>query len=568
LALVVHCALFSLISAAVGMLASMVIRGFIGMGLFLWLISVLWFAHVMSRTYPEWSSYVSHVTKKMLRRSMPGQGQGPDEMSEAVAELIVSKNLQRWKHGWKMALPVCILIYAWLAFVNGAVQFLWGEVEADFVEYFFFHDPMLTIIMYLGIILFFEVYPSLLTRRSHAVSYIVMMLFLVGRQSKISNICDGFLRRGMLRMMISVAAGSTPLVSAVELAHGVINIIIVFESTGAVDIEVCKLEATLVVLICITTSVMEQSHVAEIHATLKAKVSRNSETMAETLYAGMCDCTAHLDHSLIIIRPSQHLAGFLLRTPSPNAMQGMWFPALLHDADERDAFATLVGRPMGSVSNAMNVRLTDMMGNIVHARLFHTRGLNAKDETIHSIGILSQLDEERHLTERTSVLNPERTERIDEDVVSLLSSERLPLDITSPETAVAVWVDAVELQMQQYTPCFSMFCGPAPTIDMSLLDLIDCGADELKKLLQSFVNEAINDWTHARAGCQVRMKSRDPIVMGYNAYVDCAIDNPIDGDLNDVDEIVVRLTFHDIRIVKRSKDCRTRRAWPRAILHL
>mmetsp|Transcript_113653 Transcript_113653/g.253632 ORF Transcript_113653/g.253632 Transcript_113653/m.253632 type:complete len:364 (+) Transcript_113653:2-1093(+) len=337
-------------------------------------------------------------------------------------------------------------------------------------------------------------------------------------------------------------------------------------------------ESLVVVCVSITTGLFEQLHVAEIRATFRAKYSRNSETMSERLFSGICDVTVHLDHSLTIMRPTPQLEGYLLQAPRPQAMQGKWFPSLFRDELDRDAFIAMVTRPPGSFANTMNVRFMDAMGTIVQARLFHTSGLNLEDETIHSVGIVGPQEKERsglqalvpgEASETVQCILETTIGRVQEDAdadgdgaSSIGSSTTLPMDTETCPNRVAVWIDAdsADLRCLRHTPDFALFCGLAPPADMSLLKLVRAGADSLERALQNFVNEVVHGVGHAGGGCEVLMKpcGRMSSIKGYRARVDFASEAPNAGSganegrpVNE-DGHVLRLTFSNIKTVRRS----------------
>merc|ERR1712061_375009 len=99
--------------------------------------------------------------------------------------------------------------------------------------------------------------------------------------------------------------------------------------------------------------------------------------------------------------------------------------------------------------------------------------------------------------------------------------------------------------MGRYTPDFSLFCGHGPPRGMSIKDLVSMGATRLEMALQTFVNEELNDESHADPECRLRMKPYDRMssVKGYNARVRFEMDySEPEDDAKEVDGLV-KLTF-------------------------
>jgi len=551
-------------------------------------------AYVLWHDRPACSRYTSGMTK-LLR--LWTSSDDSDEISRALEKCVLSQRCMRWMLLMRIAMPALTVRIVRQIMHDKVLPLLWREMTAanDFHLRSMYHVNEAIL---LSVCLAFNSLPCLLTSRGVVVGYCCCMLAVSMSEPWVREFCE--VRSGSdafypvsrsvaiyTRAFASIVLASTPHVLPVQLLQGASNVVVRTILTGVVDTTQCITEAALATFIAACTGVFEWTEVAQVRAELQAKVSRNSEEMAEKMFKGLCEVFVHLDCNMMITQPSPQLASFLLRAPSAQAMQGIWFPSLFQDDADRVAFEALVSRPSGALAHSMNVRLVDSMGTVLQARLFHTNGLNLQDEDIHTIGILGPQQDEGPLGPlQTLMANEEANQqardplpatigRTQEDRYADLgassessgtSSDTLPLDTAAPPGEVAVWVGAFdsELPIRRHTPAFAFFCGPAPPVGMSMRDLVGRRAKEsLEGSVQMFVNEEKN----RAQGCEVRMLPRSPMsnMKGYDARVYFKMEHSdLGADMNkDGDEDIVKLTFREIRVVRPSRH-HTPRSKPRA----
>jgi len=543
----------------------------IGLALLLLLINVMWFTKVFLRDWRHVSGHMLHVAI-MTRRFLVGQamdilgcGQELDVSRKATMKLVKSKRLQRCRVAFMCALPLLLWSLVQELMYGKLVLLLWRKVDTAVAEDYVYDSSLLRRTIRLCIAMVFVAYPWLLTRRSIPVVYGIL-IFMMSRTdlwAAGTYFCTDYRTgRAVLIGVISLLYRDPLVVTTVLLAN-----LLAYGPVYA-DMNLLFQELNFLFMLSVLIALVEWSHVTEVGATLAAKASRNSEVMAEKLFMSMCDATAHLDSALRIIRPSPHLAGFLLRAPSLEALRDTWFPELLHNAEEREAFNMLINRPSESFANSMHVRFRDADGTVVPAQLFHTNGLTVQDEVIHSLGIMSLAQEERPLPEMsanaltenlpTIIGRPQAISEVESSsgISGSTGSERLPLDSTSP-SSMAVWVDgfSADLQILKLTYEFLQFSGPDPLRGTSFLDFVETGADTLLNSIQMFVNNVRSDPDYAHQGCKVQLKARilSSRIRCYKADVHFTMaDESAAGRSNESDDAVVVLRLSHIKAHKFS----------------
>jgi len=448
--------------------------------------------------------------------------------------------------------------YLVIALIDGeVVSLLWRKVDTGISNDFFIQSALPPAILRVCMAMLFAAYPSLVTRRSLAVVYAIVIFSVMHSDQWVESYTTASTTNVLsVVVVISLCYRDVPVIIAVQVVNTVANVILGQNS------KLLRTKLQFAVPLCAIVLVLEHSHIMEVRALFEAKALRNSQIMAERLFRSMCDATVHLDGALRISLPSPHLAAFLLRMPSLEEMLGTWFPELLHDDDEREAFTTMIIRPSGTFANTMHVRFRDADGIVVPAQLFHTCGLNANDEVTPSLGITGTV-QGQPLSIETAIPSGQnrptvigRSRQISEGTSSLHNSETLPWDTTSP-TAIAVWVDAfsTDLRMLKTTPGFLQFSGPDLTIGTNFCDFVDSNsAQGFLNSFQLFVNQALHDPDHTSEGCEIRLKTHmlSSRVRGYKARAHFTMDDAIGGCSSESDTVVVRLELSDIKAVGAS----------------